>query len=370
MSKLSFKEINLRIFQGEPYPGVLFQPRVEPWYDLHHQQKTLPREYVASGVRGFYQQLGLSMRYMHYFTGMPSPVEAAYAPEVKLRQVESDAGWTHVVETPFGDMETDYRIAEGGCRISGFPMKTIDDIPKVKWLYEHMSYQFNFDAFVKGREFLGDLGEAQFWVPRSPYQALCLDLMAFDDFVELAMLYPKQLTELCQVIDASYDSLYEALCDCPDLRIINFGENVDGRLLTPALFESYHLPFYEKRSQQLRDRGVFTTVHFDGSLHNLLPYLKDLPFDGYEALTPKPQGDVSLEEIKEHIGDQVLLDLIPAVLCMAPFTEDEVMDCVKKIIDLFYPRLILGISDELPMAAGAEAIPLLQNLAAYCQGAR
>jgi hypothetical protein len=42
-----------------------------------------------------------------------------------------------------------------------------------------------------------------------------------------------------------------------------------------------------------------------------------MPFDGIEALTPSPQGDATLEEIKEHIGDKILLDGIPAIYFMA-----------------------------------------------------
>ncbi len=370
MSIFSLREINLRVFQKLPYPAILFQPRLEPWYELHHQQHDMPPEYLVDGVRGFYEQLGLSMRYMHYYTNIPSPVETRYHPDMQIHHVESSNGWTHVVETPFGPWKTEYRVSEGGCRISDFPMKSIDDIPKLRWLYEHTEYVFNHEAFLIGQEFLGDLGQPQFWVPRSPYQALCLDYMAFTDFVEFTMSYPKEMMDTCTVIDAAYDALYESLSNCTDLTIINFGENVDGRLLTPALFETYHLPFYEKRSNQLRNKGIFTTVHFDGSLRNLLPFLKDVPFDGLEALTPKPQGDVSLEEIKEAIGDKILLDVIPAILFMSPFTPDDVMNCVDEIINLFYPNIILGISDEIPMGAGTEVIPMIEQIVEICKTAR
>jgi hypothetical protein len=40
----SFREINLRIYQGLPLPHVFFQPRFEPWYDWHrrfNQQSSL-----------------------------------------------------------------------------------------------------------------------------------------------------------------------------------------------------------------------------------------------------------------------------------------------------------------------------------------
>jgi hypothetical protein len=122
------------------------------------------------------------------------------------------------------------------------------------------------------------------------------------------------------------------------------------------------LPFYIKRANQLRDAG-FTHIHIDGAVKPLLKYLKHLPFDGIEALTPEPQGDVTLEEIKEHIGDKILLDGIPAVLFMDTYSRDELMACVEKVVELFHPRLVLGVSDEVPEGAGQEAMERTEMIA-------
>ena len=136
----------------------------------------------------------------------------------------------------------------------------------------------------------------------------------------------------------------------------SYGENIHDQLLSPKYFERYLIPFYEKRSNQLRKVGIFTHIHIDGYFRSLLPYLKHLPFDGYEALTPKPQGDIELDELKEHIGDKVLIDGIPAVMFIPPFTRDELMAMVERIVKLFHPRLILEASDEVPQGGGEEAI--------------
>ena len=85
----------------------------------------------------------------------------------------------------------------------------------------------------------------------------------------------------------------------------------------------------------LRKAGIYTHIHIDGYCHSLLKYLKDFAFDGYEALTPRPQGDVSLEQIKDHIGNQVLLDGIPAVMFLPTFSREELMQTTEKIVDSF-----------------------------------
>jgi hypothetical protein len=99
-----------------------------------------------------------------------------------------------------------------------------------------------------------------------------------------------------------------------------------------------------------------------------LPYLADLPFDGLEALTPTPQGDVTLEEMREHMGDKVLLDGIPAVLFLKHHPREELQACTEKVIELFHPRLVLGISDELLEAGDDESFARLQWVADYARG--
>jgi hypothetical protein len=79
----------------------------------------------------------------------------------------------------------------------------------------------------------------------------------------------------------------------------------------------------------------------------LLPYLAELPFDGYEALTPEPQGDVNLEDIRDAIGNRVLLDGIPSILFLPEYSFDYVREYTQNILELFSPNLILGVSDEL-----------------------
>ncbi|HRZ84426.1 MAG TPA: hypothetical protein P5069_18385, partial [Candidatus Hydrogenedentes bacterium] len=102
------------------------------------------------------------------------------------------------------------------------------------------------------------------------------------------------------------------------------------------------------------------------SFHSLLPFFARLPFDGIEALTPVPQGDATLEEIREHLGDKVLLDGIPAVFFLPEFPMERLQECVERLVALFAPRLVLGISDELPMGAGPEAVERLLWVRDYC----
>jgi hypothetical protein len=218
---------------------------------------------------------------------------------------------------------------------------------------------------------MGCLGEPQFYLPKSPYQALAQTYMKLEDLVYALADEPQAVEDAMKAIDGAYDPLFVELTNKvvvePRPRILNFGENLHEQLISPKIFEQYYLPWYERRSGALRRAGIFTHIHIDGFFKNLLPYLPQLPFDGIEALTPKPQGDLDLEAIAEHLGEKVLLDGIPAVYFMSTYPEDLLWGCVERVVELFHPRLVLGISDELPEICGEDGLDRVRRVADWCR---
>ena len=363
---MTFREMNLRVFRGEALPHVFFQPRFEPWFAWHQQFDSLPERLRGLSLTDVYDLIGASMRTVHYYTGQPDPIEYRYADDVKITE-EHESDTTRLrFETPHGPLFETHRLTvDQTWRTVEFLAKNAGDLPALRWLLERRIITFNAEDFKVGAEYIGDRGEPQFWVPKSPYFALAQQLMKHRDFVYALADCPREMEEIMRVIDDSYDQLYQQLASSGLLRILNFGENVAMAYLSTRYFEQYCLPWYEKRAGQLRAAGIFTHIHVDGHFRPLLPYLAHLPFDGLEALTPRPQGDVTLEEMREHMGDKILLDGIPAVLFLEHHPREELQKCTERIVELFHPRLILGVSDELPEAGGEETFERLRWVAEY-----
>ena len=367
-SEMTFRRMNLNVFAGKPIPHVFFQPRLEPWYDWHKTFDNLPEKHRDLSLLGLFDDLQISMRYVHYYTGMPDPIVRTFSPEAQVHEQFTDREGTLTYETHHGELVERLRLTpDNTWRTVGFPVKRVDDLRKLRWLFRHTNWAFSAERFEQGSHFMGHRGEPQFWVPKSPYQALAQQWMKLEDFIYALADYPQEVEETMRAIDDSYDQLYEQIVAYGQVKILNFGENIHEQLLSPRYFERYLIPFYEKRSNQLRKAGIYTHIHIDGYFRALLRYLKHLPFDGFEALTPFPQGDVSLEEIKEHIGDKVLLDGIPAVLFLPTYPRKELMRMVEQIVALFHPRLVLGASDEVPQGAGEEAIERVRMVSEWCR---
>ena len=95
----------------------------------------------------------------------------------------------------------------------------------------------------------------------------------------------------------------------------------------------------------------------------LLPYVHETGLDAIEAITPYPQGDVTLEEIREALGDDVfLMDGIPAIYFDETFSVETLVACTQRIIELFAPRLVLGISDEISSTGDLERVRVVGEI--------
>jgi len=188
-----------------------------------------------------------------------------------------------------------------------------------------------------------------------------LDYIGFEDTIYAIHDYPDKVKDFLKVIDETDDQLYEVIASCP-AKVINFGENIDSNIDPPTLYDEYLLPYYEKRVTQLHESGKFCHIHMDGSLKSLLPYINKAGFDRIEAATPLPQGDVSLEELKEVMGNTILLDGIPAVLFLPQYSYEELREFTLKALGIFSPNLILGISDELPPNGDIEKVKFVSQI--------
>jgi uroporphyrinogen-III decarboxylase len=165
----------------------------------------------------------------------------------------------------------------------------------------------------------------------------------------------EKLSALFEAIERYNDKFYEAMAQSP-LEIFNLGENIDVRLASPVLFEKYCLPVYQKRCDFLYKHGKYVHMHVDGYAKPLLPLLANCGLDGIEALTTVPVGDMTLVDIKKELGDNlVILDGIPFIMFLPDYPLAQLESFVREIISMF-PRLVLGISDELPPPADSERV--------------
>ncbi len=352
----NFRDMILAVYRGEDPHGVVWQPRLEFWYHVNKIRGTLPERYKDATLLDLYDDLGCSVRYF------VQPLRIKYQ-NVKVTDKRDGERLYRTWHTPVGELREVLRYNQFGISAyhEEYKVKTPEDLRVLEYMLEDATYEFDWAHYQEAVERIGNRGVPQFYYRRSPLQSLIIENMGFEATIFMLNDFPNAIEYFIEVATRADDRMYEVLLSSP-VPILNFGENIDSYLDAPPIFQRYHIPYYRKRIAQMKAAGKFCHIHIDGYMKPLLPFLRACDWDGIEAATPFPQGDVTLEEIKEAMGDLVLLDGIPCLYFLREYSVDDLVECTQKVVRLFYPRLILGISDEIPPDGDIERVRLVSQL--------
>jgi Uroporphyrinogen decarboxylase (URO-D) len=352
-----FAIMDQAIFQGKDPGGVLWQPRLEFWYEVNKKRGTLPEHLKDCTLLDLYDYCFGSVRYF------VNPLRLTY------RNVEVRDEWIdeksrkRTYRTPVGCLHEVMHYDEWGlsCYNSEYRLKTPADFLIYEYILQDERWSWDREAYEREVRSVAGRGAPQFFCRRSPIQGLFIENMGFENTIFMLHDQPAVIERYVEVATTADDALYEVLCSMP-VEILNFGENIDANMDPPPVWRKHLVPYYRKRVEQLHAAGKRTHIHIDGAMHPLIRAIQESPFDAIEACTPIPQGDVTLEEIKEALGERVLLDGIPAVYFLPYYPLDTLIECARKVVELFHPRLVLGISDEIPPDGDIERVRLIGQL--------
>ena len=361
---MTFRELNLRIFRREPVDQVLWQPRIEHWYYTNKNQGTLPERYRGMTLLDVFDDLGCSVRPYWAF----NPTVRIEDPEELRRREKPEGNLTTVIEhTPVGDLVTVLEHTSIAHHIRKYPVETPDDMKVMEWILENRRAWFDMDRYRKACDEIGDRAAPSIYIPRINIMRIMIEFMGFENGTTALYMCPKEMEHLIQTINETDDPMLEVVAQSP-IEIVNYGDNVHQALCAPPIFERYVQPEYIRRNEILHKAGKKTYPHYDGDCAQLLPYARDCGFDGYEAITPVPQGDVTLEQVRDAFGAPesglIMVDGIPCTDFLPAEPVEGLITNTRKCIEYFAPNLVLGISDEISPVGDIERVRLVSEICA------
>ena len=356
------RELNLAIFEGTANQ-VLWQPRLETWI-FHHQAKgTLPDRYKDLDYLGIYDALHASVRYAAS-AGLESYLEPD---DITVETEQTDINYIVRMTSPSGTVTTIHQdcYEEGQLanrRIAGFPVKTPADLRVDIDLLDRTQFRANLDAYNAAADNVGHRGAPTGWLSSDGFTELIKNYTGLIDANYLLHDYPAAVEEYIDACNRRDDRMLDAALELP-FRIYNLGDHTTNEFTPPPILKRFCLPRWQKITARLHANDRFVHTHWDGNSRLLLPYLRESGLDGVEALPPLPMGDMTLEEIKAAVGESIVcLDLLPAVHFMTHYSMATCLDFTKRVIDMFAPRLILGVSDEISQVGEIEKIEAITDL--------
>jgi len=356
----NFAQLHEDVCFGRAGGKVIWQPRIQCWIDDKlFADGTLPGIYAGMAKPEIYRELGCSARIYEYNECF-YPI---YDKTIRVWSEQSGDVSSTFIETPLGTVSQQTKASPNSwARLTTKEwVATEEELKIFTYIERHTDWGYSQEAFDRVHAQWGSLGAPTIFMPRVSMQRLYIDLMGVEEAVYAVADYPETVEEYFSALHESQFRLIDVINASP-IRIINFGDNIHSGTLSPSLFARYVLPEYQQRCARLHQAGKFVCAHFDGDNRGLLDYYQQTGLDGIEAITPVPQGDVTLEDVHQALGDMYLLDGIPAIYFDELYPVELLERCVRQILDLFAPHLILGISDEISSTGDIERIRLVGRM--------
>jgi len=360
--RLDLVELNRRVIRQQAGGMIIWQPRILAWFTERNFKKIqYPEHFRNMTPAQVFRDLQCSDR-LYQFNGCVVRVEDERVKQStkQLNETDTELTW----ETPVGAQREIRRSTPTSWYYLTIKheIASEEDMKVAIWRNEHATYRWDEEHYQKMMAHFGDLGLPTVFMPRPSVQDLYITTMGVEagifaiyDYTDTVEAYFRSLHEL-------HDRYIDVLNASP-IEIVNFGDNVHAGTLSPSLFTEYVLPAYQHRCERLHKAGKFVHAHWDGDTKSLLPFARETGLDGIEAITPIPQGDVTLEEAKAGLGDELfLLDGIPAIFFDDQWPVETLMEATRKCIDLFAPKLVLGISDEIAYTGNLERVRLVREI--------
>ena len=359
---VDFAKLHTDVVFGRSGGKIIWQPRIGCWYhDKLFAGQPLPEPYEGKSIPDIHRLLGCSAR-LYHFNACFRRLEHKAVRRTERPVSETDTEIT--IETPAGRQRAVHRRSLSNPHVIRvkWEVESEDELRVAAWREENTTWEWDAERYEALLGELGDLGAPTMYMPRMNVQSLYIEKMGVENAIFAIMDWPDAVGAYFRALHESHDRLLDVINASP-IRIVNFGENLHAGTMSPDLFTRYHLPECQHRCERLHAAGKFVHAHWDGDCRPLLPYARETGLDGIEAITPAPQGDVTLEETRTALGDSMfLIDGIPAIYFDDTFTVDTLVECVRGIIELFAPRLVLGISDEISSTGDIERVRLVGEI--------
>ena len=222
-----------------------------------------------------------------------------------------------VYHTPEGDVFTRERghmgrVSDGlSVEVEGM-IKGVEDYDPVICMLEDTVFHADNSTYYDTVRDLGTDGIVRDWgldFEATPYGATRRyfgDMFGLDRWVYEQHDHPDRFARLLEAQAKRDEKRLQLVAESP-AEFVAFGW-IEG-LWGPQQFKEYELPFYRKWVSFLQSKGKICALHCDATknLRSMMGLIAETGIDVVEAFTPPPVGQLSLGEVREAWGRDVIV---------------------------------------------------------------
>ena len=387
--KLSMHDRVQAVLQGMQPDRLPFIDRMEIWYKSKCWSGSLPAKYHEMSLDGIHQSVGIGRQKFtapYAFKLRNIEVVCTFENEIIFRdfepvteyfpaqwapdQIPRDKAGTTTIEyvAPVGKLSLAYEVAESMVAMGGVEpylthhlIKGEEDYRTAEYIIEHTEIIPQFDKIREDQRELGDNGFVVPCLHRIPFQQALLEYLGEVPLFTALYDSPQQLNRLIHLLDQQFMEILRQMVDLPSI-YVEFGDNLDGTMTNPKLFNEYSLPYYQKYADILHGQGKKVGSHTDGNVKPLLNLLAQSGLDVCESFSPAPLTECTFLEAWETWQNGPLIwGGVPSPILEERTSEAEFQDYIHRLLEIIGNRnIILGVGD---MVLGNNLIERVEYIA-------
>ncbi len=373
---MTHRELFFAIVRGKRPAQIPFVPDITDWYGGQHRNPGEPLKYgpgvfVPSddpikwekGIGIPEEFLGKSLMDIHEQHDWGIHVhtrdwyEETYAQPVRYTETIQDHVKTCTFHTPKGKLDRVFKLAADGSW--GSLDYLMDDPDEMDILFEIINatrYRLLDENILRDLTAIDQRGQSDIVVNRSPFGKLLHEYLGFEN---TAYLLHDDLAAYrrFEEIQTAKDMELISLASQSSCSIVLICDHADATLFSPAWYESYCIPFYQKAGQMLRATGKLISTHVDGNLKSLLPLMQKAGFDILDGCTPAPMFDYTPEALAETLSDTMYAFVgVPSAMFCDGTPLSDILAYTDRLIALSHGRFIINVGDILPVNGNMEHV--------------
>jgi uroporphyrinogen-III decarboxylase len=187
-------------------------------------------------------------------------------------------------------------------------LKTPEDVEAYLKLPEEVfAYEISVDNLLAEEAALGEGGIVMVDVA----DPLCLaaGLFSMADYAVIALTEPILFHQLLEKQTCQVYPLVEAVAEAfpGHLWRIVGSEYASEPMLPPRLYDEYEVRYTLPMVKMIQQHDGYARLHSHGRLRRILPQIAAMAPDGLDPVEPPPQGDMTLAELRQEVGAQMVL---------------------------------------------------------------
>jgi uroporphyrinogen-III decarboxylase len=331
------------------------KPEWVPWFgDLDYwataliTKKEKPQDFKSSRAYiDWHRDLGLGYYLQGYF-----PFNMIYE-NCEIRSWSEGHKKYTEYQTPKGNLRTGSQYLPNSFSEAIFErlLKSPQDLAVLRFIYENMRVEPDYDFAKRRQEQIGDDGILLCYLPKSPFMQLVVYDAGIEAVTYMAIDAPDEFEETLAVIRRRFDRAAQIALQSP-AEALMIPENLSSEVVGRHFYERYMRDFQVEWTEKIALAGKFSFIHMDGLLQGLIKQVAEAGFDVLEALTPKPVGDVAIEQLGETVNndDVIIWGGLPGVYFTDMVDDNEFTRHVKEVLSVMRaePRYVLGVADQIP----------------------